>query len=579
MTSNDPIQPATVLPGSVLPKAESAAKKKKTALMGPIRVNLEAFGVAILAAVLLKWFCLEAFQIPTSSMQPMLMGDPGAGVNDRIVVDTILPLLREPKRWDLTVFNYPLQKNQPYVKRLVGMGGDRLRLAGGNVYQVIDGADGKRSYRIERKPDDLQQHMWKNVLPLRSEMRGQTKLLSTLTGSPGRMFSEDDGGIHVTLDGNRGTLYFKDPDDSGVLDRVWDGYPEAVASSIRERTPIDTAQEIVPDVRIAATLTPAQAVGELSLEVDVVRPGQDRLVFALVVKGDKATLQVRQKDSQQVVLESPPFDCAVPAERATTLAFAHVDDRMIAWRDGDEIARLDCDAFATRDGCVLPLVTTARGYQGLATLPTDPNKLSLPINQRVTPQLTFTGKGKVTVTDVRIDRDQHWTQSTAPDVIEVPADHFYMLGDNTLQSIDSRGWTAITVGVDKDGYVVPPETPGARLVRGNKRPMNPEAAPDRDETPIPIFGKDRIVMIDEYGEVLSLKGKPGAAWPGQVAFQKPGAVDGRDEWVAKDATNAEGISFVRRQDIRGRALLIFYPTIPFSWLTGNKWPNRFGFVR
>jgi hypothetical protein len=31
-------------------------------------------GVAILAAVLLKWFCIEAFQIPTSSMQPTLMG-------------------------------------------------------------------------------------------------------------------------------------------------------------------------------------------------------------------------------------------------------------------------------------------------------------------------------------------------------------------------------------------------------------------------------------------------------------------------------------------------------------------------
>ena len=34
MTSNDPIQPATVLPGSVLPQAASPAKKKKSAQMG-----------------------------------------------------------------------------------------------------------------------------------------------------------------------------------------------------------------------------------------------------------------------------------------------------------------------------------------------------------------------------------------------------------------------------------------------------------------------------------------------------------------------------------------------------------------
>lgn len=583
MTSNDPIQPATVLPGSVLPPTASPAKKKKSALMGPIRVNLEAFGVAILAAVLLKWFCVEAFQIPTSSMQPMLMGDIKAGVYDRILVDTILPVLRDPKRWDLTVFSYPLQKNQPYVKRLVGIGGDRLRLGGGNVYQVVDGEGGKRSYRIERKPDDLQQHMWKNVLPLRSQMRGETKLLgNTLAGMPGRLFSDSDAGIQVGLDGTRAVLYFKDPDDSGMLDRVWDGYPEAVARAIRTNIWIDTPQEIVPDVRITATVTPAQALDELSLEVDVVRPGHDRLVFALTVKGGKGTLQVRQKDAQQVVLESPPFDCALTAEQATTLAFAHVDDRMIAWRDGEEIARFDCDAFATRDGCVLPTSMKERKgmrYMGLATQAADPDKLSLPINQRVTPQLAFAGKGKVVVSDLRIDRDQHWTQSTAPDVIEVPQGHYYMLGDNTLQSIDSRGWTAITVGVDKDGNIVPPETPGARLVRGNKRPMRLDNPPDRDETPIPMLGEDRIVMIDEYGEVLNLKGKVGSSWPEQVAFLKPGGVDGRDEWVAKDATNAEGISFVRREDIRGRALLIFYPAIPFSWLTGNNWPNRFGFVR
>ena len=90
----------------------SKTAAKKIPLMGPIRVNLEAFGVAILAAVLLKWFCLEAYQIPTSSMQPTLMGDQASQVFDRILVDKLLQTFREPKRWDITVFRYPLQKNQ-----------------------------------------------------------------------------------------------------------------------------------------------------------------------------------------------------------------------------------------------------------------------------------------------------------------------------------------------------------------------------------------------------------------------------------------------------------------------------------
>ena len=82
-------------------------------------------------------------------------------------------------------------------------------------------------------------------------------------------------------------------------------------------------------------------------------------------------------------------------------------------------------------------------------------------------------------------------------------------------------------------------------------------------------------MIDEYGEVLRLKGRVAGDWGQKVGFLKP---DGT-EWVAQDTTNAPGISFVPRRDIRGRALMVFYPARPFSWLLLNNWPGRFGFVR
>ncbi len=108
----------------------------KTAKRGKVRDNLEAFGIAILAAVLLKYFAIEAYQIPTSSMQPTLMGSVEAGVHDRILVDKFRYTIAEPKRWDVVVFRYPLQQNQNYVKRLVGMPGDRLRIRGGNIYKL-----------------------------------------------------------------------------------------------------------------------------------------------------------------------------------------------------------------------------------------------------------------------------------------------------------------------------------------------------------------------------------------------------------------------------------------------------------
>ena len=534
------------------------AKTKKPVAMGPVRANLEAFGVAILAAVLLKWFCLEAYQIPTSSMQPTLMGSSEAAVYDRILVNKLVPTYREPERWDITVFQYPLQKNQNYVKRLVGMPGDRLHIAGGNVYLVED-HDGVRNYRILRKPDDLQEEMWKNIYPARREVRGDAKALGK--SWVGRGFEEDETGFFAEIDSSLLRLYFRDEDDGGFVDRVWDGYPTAVAKKIRENTPSERPQEIVPDARIAATVTPAAALDEIALEIDVSRPGRDKWTYALVVAKGKGRLQVRAKDTQ-VLDESAEFDCPVDAGVATRLAFAHVDDQLIVWRDDRELLRHETAEWACREGCELGASSAKPGHA-------------------VVPQIVLKGRGKVRLDDVRLDRDQHYTRSEADEVVEVPEGHYYMMGDNTLQSIDSRGWTAISIGV-LDGKVVPPDTPGARVVRGNKRPMSLQRAPDRDETPIAIPSENAIVMIDEFGEILRLEGQPGVNWGPQedgrsvVSFRNP---DGQGEWVAPEVRNASGVSFVRRQDIQGRALMVFYPARPLSWLMRSNWPDRFGFVR
>ena len=115
-------------------------------------------------------------------MQPTLMGSSEAGVNDRILVNKIIQTFRDPKRWDITVFKYPLQKNQNYVKRIVGMPLERVYISGGNVYQVTgDGAEQK--FTVLRKPDDLQEAMWKNVYPQRRDTRSETKALGQIFGA------------------------------------------------------------------------------------------------------------------------------------------------------------------------------------------------------------------------------------------------------------------------------------------------------------------------------------------------------------------------------------------------------------
>lgn len=536
--------------------AGGATAKKKAPTMGPVRTNLEAFGVAILAAVLLKWFCIEAYQIPTSSMQPTLMGSNEANVKDRILVDKILPTIREPKRWDITVFEYPLQKNQNYVKRLVGIPGDRLAIGGGNLYQVSD-EGGKRTFDVVRKPADLQEAMWRNVYPARRDVRSETKATDSWRGSPSRTFVEDGDGFAGTLDGSLAQLYFRfDEPDGGLVDRVWDGYPKATAVEIRAKTPHQRPQEIVPDVRLGATVTPSQKLDELAFEIEVSRPNRDKLTYALVVRGDKARLQVRTKETQ-VAGESPEFALELASGAATRIVFAHVDEELVVEVDGDVRQRFESGAWSCREGCELAGNGTSQQ------------------NHCVVPRILCKGKGTVRFDDLGLDRDQHWTRMGAPEVIEVPDGHYFMMGDNTLQSIDSRDWTAVEIEVDANDRVVRPGTAGARKILGNKRAMDLTRPPDRDETPIGFPTEHAIVMIDEFGEIRRFEAEVGPDWGERVSFKDTSAQDGSRDWVAPE----KKVPFVRREDIQGRAVLVFYPSRPFAWLFGSNWPDRFGFVR
>ena len=110
----------------------------------PWRENIEAITVSVIVIVLFKYFVLEAYKIPTGSMQPTLMGNEETGIFDRVIVDKLSYHFRDPERFEIAVFKYPLDSSKNYIKRIVGMPGERLRIENGDLFVTPSGETEER---------------------------------------------------------------------------------------------------------------------------------------------------------------------------------------------------------------------------------------------------------------------------------------------------------------------------------------------------------------------------------------------------------------------------------------------------
>ncbi len=117
--------------------------KKNTAnikVKSTVREYAEALAIAILLALFIRTFVIQAFKIPSGSMKPTLIIGDHLLVNKfsygiRIpLIDRFLIQFNKPKRGDIIVFKWPKDESKDFIKRVIGIEGDVIEIKNDILY-------------------------------------------------------------------------------------------------------------------------------------------------------------------------------------------------------------------------------------------------------------------------------------------------------------------------------------------------------------------------------------------------------------------------------------------------------------
>src|SRR5450432_2213652 len=140
----DPLTPETVQEN--VPAAVTPGQGRGGVDHAKLQLWMRDLMLSVIASFFIITFLYQPVKVEGTSMQPQLLDQ------DRLFINKFVYRFERIERGDVVVFNYPRDPSKSYIKRVIGLPGDRLRIDRGVVY--LNGGQVAEPYVPEQFQDE-----------------------------------------------------------------------------------------------------------------------------------------------------------------------------------------------------------------------------------------------------------------------------------------------------------------------------------------------------------------------------------------------------------------------------------------